>query len=249
METKGHIVNIPPLFKGKNYDNWKQRMMSLFYAYHIDMWDVVENDNHILTNKEGEEIPRSLLNQKQKTRFQTVINNLRSLRKTYNNYDHITKNLSFRRRWKPHVTTLRASKDLKKLPMEELLGTLKLSIKSLQGRRSGDTLDKDCSDEDELSFILRKIQSIWNHKKGLTRKKNSRNKKKHFIKKKKSLMATWEDLDLTSSEDEDEEANLCLWQIQHLKMRILSRTSFKFIDSFSWIQRTKKKTFKTAKIF
>ncbi|RDX77541.1 hypothetical protein CR513_42325, partial [Mucuna pruriens] len=38
-------------------------------------------------------------------------------------------------------------------------------------------------------------------------------KKKPFIKKKKkSLMATWEDLDLSSSKDEDEEANICLME-------------------------------------
>ncbi|RDY04540.1 hypothetical protein CR513_11726, partial [Mucuna pruriens] len=33
---------------------------------------------------------------------------------------------------------------------------------------------------------------------------------KPFIKKKKSLMTTWEVLDLLSSKDKDEEANLCL---------------------------------------
>ncbi|RDX81966.1 hypothetical protein CR513_37300, partial [Mucuna pruriens] len=55
-------------------------------------------------------------------RFQTIINNLRSLSKTYDNYDHIIKILrSLPRRWRPQVTTLRRSKDLKKLLMEELL--------------------------------------------------------------------------------------------------------------------------------
>ncbi|RDX81479.1 hypothetical protein CR513_37835, partial [Mucuna pruriens] len=54
-------------------------------------------------------------------RFQTIINNLRSLGRIYDNYDHITKNLR-----KTIVIALRASKDLKRIPMEELLGTLKI---------------------------------------------------------------------------------------------------------------------------
>ncbi|RDX64780.1 hypothetical protein CR513_56619, partial [Mucuna pruriens] len=43
MENKGHVVIRPPLFKGQNYDYWKQRMIEFFDACHIDMWDVVKN--------------------------------------------------------------------------------------------------------------------------------------------------------------------------------------------------------------
>ncbi|RDX92995.1 hypothetical protein CR513_24806, partial [Mucuna pruriens] len=170
-------------------------------------------------------------------RFQKIINNLRSLGKTYDNYDHITKILrSLPRRWRPQVTTLRASKDLKKLPMEELLGMLKFSkMEALKGSTSkafkvvescGDISYGDFSYKDELSFILRKIQSMWKHKRGPRwknnfkkhtketenktqvvcyeckelgnfksecpnlEKKEEKEKKKTFIKKKKSLMAT-----------------------------------------------------------
>ncbi|RDY10771.1 hypothetical protein CR513_04654, partial [Mucuna pruriens] len=108
-----------------------------------------------------------------------------SLGKTYDNYDHITKILrSLPRRWRPQVTALRASKDLKKLPMEEFLGTFEvhkmvlnkdkgqpkgnlngLASKAIKAKEScGSTSDKDCSDEDKLSFILRKIQSMLKHK-------------------------------------------------------------------------------------
>ncbi|RDX94969.1 hypothetical protein CR513_22580, partial [Mucuna pruriens] len=51
--------------------------------------------------------------------FQTIFNNQKSLGKTYDNCDHITKILQ--------VTTLKVSKDLKKLPMEKLLGKLKVN--------------------------------------------------------------------------------------------------------------------------
>ncbi|RDY10721.1 hypothetical protein CR513_04718, partial [Mucuna pruriens] len=60
-------------------------------------------------------------------RFQTIINNFISLGKTYDNYNHITKILrSLFRKWRPQVTALRASKDLKKLPM--------MNSSSFQGR-------------------------------------------------------------------------------------------------------------------
>ncbi|RDX74442.1 hypothetical protein CR513_45814, partial [Mucuna pruriens] len=303
METEGHIVNRPPLFKGQNYSYCKQRMMEFFIVCHIDMWDVVENDNYIPTNKEGAKTPRSSWNGEQKTRnflmyaltkskyeevynsklseemwdtlalayegmsqvrdytismlvdkyelfkmednktiylmfgrFKIIVYNLRSLGKTYANYDHITKILRI----------LRASKDLKKLPMEELLGMLKapkgLTSKAFKAKESfGDTSHEDCFDEDELSFISKKIQSIWKHKKGSRWKNNFRkhtketkdqmqvvsyefkkprhfkfecpnleNKKKPFIKQMKSLITTWKDFDLSSSKDENEEPKLYL---------------------------------------
>ncbi|RDY05820.1 hypothetical protein CR513_10293, partial [Mucuna pruriens] len=146
MENKGCVVNGPLLFKGKNYDYCKKRMMTFFDACHIDMWGIVENGNHILTNKEKN--TRYLLNSKARNvlmsilteleyekdslalayegtsqvrdynismlvhqyelfkmednetidlmfgRFQTIINNLRSLGITYDNYDYIAKILS-----------------------------------------------------------------------------------------------------------------------------------------------------------
>ncbi|RDX88300.1 hypothetical protein CR513_30124, partial [Mucuna pruriens] len=115
-------------------------------------------------------------------RFQTIINRLRSLGKTYDNYDYITKILrSLPRRWRLHVATVRASQDLKKISMEELLGTLKMkgnekenpyplkahkapkgsSSKAFKVEEScGNKSNKDCSNEDELSFISRKFQSM-----------------------------------------------------------------------------------------
>ncbi|XP_020209697.1 uncharacterized protein LOC109794666 [Cajanus cajan] len=65
-------------------------------------------------------------------RFQTIVNELSFLGKTYN-FDHIDKLLrSLPRKWRPQVTTLRASKDLEKLSLEELVGLLKVHEMELQ---------------------------------------------------------------------------------------------------------------------
>ncbi|RDX86691.1 hypothetical protein CR513_31955, partial [Mucuna pruriens] len=106
-------------------------------------------------------------------RLQMIISNLRSLGKTYDNYDHITKILrSLPRRWRPQVIALRASKDLKKIPMEELPGSTSKAFKVYESY--GNTSDEGCFDEDELSFISRKIQSMWKHKRGSRWKNNFR---------------------------------------------------------------------------
>jgi len=65
--------------------------------------------------------------------FQTILNELRSLGRTYDNYDHINKILrSLSRKWRPQVTTLKALKNLDSMFLEELVGTLKVHEQELQ---------------------------------------------------------------------------------------------------------------------
>ena len=66
-------------------------------------------------------------------RFQTILNELRSLGKTYDNYDHIDKILrSLSRKWRPQVTMLRAIKNLDSMSFEEFISTLKVHEQELQ---------------------------------------------------------------------------------------------------------------------
>nr|KYP35598.1 hypothetical protein KK1_043361 [Cajanus cajan] len=71
-------------------------------------------------------------------RFQTIVNELSFLGRTYDNFDHIDKLLrSLPRKWRPRVTTLRASKNLEKLYLEELIGLLKVHELELQQDDAG----------------------------------------------------------------------------------------------------------------
>ncbi|XP_029124661.1 uncharacterized protein LOC114914982 [Cajanus cajan] len=66
-------------------------------------------------------------------RFQTIVNELSFLGRTYDNFDHIDKLLqSLPRKWRPQVTALRASKNLEKLSLEELTRLLKVHELELQ---------------------------------------------------------------------------------------------------------------------
>ena len=61
------------------------------------------------------------------SRFQTIINELSFLGRTYTIFDHIDKLLrSLPRKWRLQVTALRASKNLEKMTLEELIGLLKV---------------------------------------------------------------------------------------------------------------------------
>nr|KYP40622.1 hypothetical protein KK1_038044 [Cajanus cajan] len=71
-------------------------------------------------------------------RFQTIVNKLFFLGRTYENSDHIDKLLqSLPRKWRPQVTALRVSKNLEKLSLEELIGLLKVHELELQQDDAG----------------------------------------------------------------------------------------------------------------
>jgi len=64
--------------------------------------------------------------------FKTILNELRSLGRTYDNYYHIDKILrSLSRKWRQQVTTLRALKNLDSMYLEELVSTLKVHEQEL----------------------------------------------------------------------------------------------------------------------
>ncbi|RDX85900.1 hypothetical protein CR513_32843, partial [Mucuna pruriens] len=94
-------------------------------------------------------------------RFEKIINNLKSLGKTYDNYNHMAKFL--RRKTYDNYNHLAKFE--------------KHNVKAFKVEEScGDTSDKDCFDKDQLSFISRKIQSLWKHK---IRSRWKNNFKKH----------------------------------------------------------------------
>jgi len=65
--------------------------------------------------------------------FQTILNELRCLKKTFDNYDNIEKTLrSLSRKWRSLVTILRIVKNLDSMSIVELIGTLKVHEQELQ---------------------------------------------------------------------------------------------------------------------
>ena len=42
MMEERYVMNKLPMFKGANYNYWKDKIIVFFESTHIDMWDVVE---------------------------------------------------------------------------------------------------------------------------------------------------------------------------------------------------------------
>jgi len=56
---EGYSTNKSPMFRSVKYDYWKEWMVTHFESIYIDLWDVVENENHIPYDDELNEIQRS----------------------------------------------------------------------------------------------------------------------------------------------------------------------------------------------
>ena len=56
---EGFATNKSPLFKGINYDYWKENMIAHFKSIHIELLDVVENRDYIPYDVQLNGIPRS----------------------------------------------------------------------------------------------------------------------------------------------------------------------------------------------
>ncbi|KAG4924582.1 hypothetical protein JHK87_050122 [Glycine soja] len=102
---EGYSTNKQPMFRGVTYDYWKEQKIAHFKSIHIDLWDVVENGNYITYEDELNEFPRKGGDiQRMFGCIQTILNELRSLGRTYDNYDHIDKILrSLSRKSRPQV--------------------------------------------------------------------------------------------------------------------------------------------------
>ncbi|GAU50223.1 hypothetical protein TSUD_409020 [Trifolium subterraneum] len=170
-------------------------------------------------------------------RFTSIINELNSLGKAYTTHERIRKILRcLPKTWRPIVTAITVAKDLTKVSLEDLIGSLKAHESVLQEDKpkkkmialetqSGECSQKDetlCEneeslqedDEEEIAFLSRRIQRLMTRrnqlKKNFQPKRNGAKPEKKSFFKKKSMMATWDDLEEAQSEDEEQETNVCL---------------------------------------
>ncbi|KAL2330648.1 hypothetical protein Fmac_018229 [Flemingia macrophylla] len=119
--------------KVHNFKSVKQMWDTLALTYEGST-EVKRNKLSLLTRKyELFEMEENESIQIMFDRFQTIVNELSFLGRTYDNFHHIDKILrSLPRKWRPQVTALRASKDLQKLSLEEFIGLLKVHELELQ---------------------------------------------------------------------------------------------------------------------
>ncbi|GAU48747.1 hypothetical protein TSUD_241680 [Trifolium subterraneum] len=288
--SEGGSSNTPPLFDGDNYYYWKDKMELFLRSQDNNMeeydrimecktakeiWETLQT-HHEGTNSVKEtridigvrkfelfEMKEEETIDQMYGRFTRFINELNSLGKSYTTHERIRKILRcLPKTWRSIVTAITVAKDLTKVSLEDLIGSLKAHESVLQEDKPKrkmialETQSRECSqkdetlcedeeslqedDEEELAFLSRRIQRLMTRrnqlKKNFQPKRNGakpevdlskiqcygcnqfghykndcpKNKQKKPFFKKKSMMATWDDLEEAQSEDEEQEANVCL---------------------------------------
>ncbi|RVX19214.1 hypothetical protein CK203_008602 [Vitis vinifera] len=115
------------------------------------------------------------------TRFINIVNSLKALGKTYKESEQVMKILrSLPSKWHTKVTAIQEAKDLTKLPMEELIGSLMTYeinlVKKLQEgedkKKKSITLkaktkeeEKPSEEDDDLALIIRKLNKYMRNEK------------------------------------------------------------------------------------
>ncbi|GKC47543.1 UBN2 domain-containing protein, partial [Tanacetum coccineum] len=104
------------------------------------------------------------------TRFNTIVTSLKSLDKDYSNKNHVRKFLrALLLRWRPKVTTIEETKDLAELPLDDLIGNLKVyemvlrndGIASKSLKKSDEDKDEDDEEEEEEEEFNSIVKNLW----------------------------------------------------------------------------------------
>ncbi|GAV61788.1 UBN2 domain-containing protein, partial [Cephalotus follicularis] len=171
------------------------------------------------------------------TRFTTIVNSLKNLGKSYSNQELVRKILRcLPRNWTPKVTTIEEAKDLSTLPLEQLLGSLMTHETTMKNHEHVEVKkkktislkaskeDSESDDDGDLALITSQFKKFLKSQKGKKSLKNDclNLKKKEKVnkersKKKKAMVATWDDSDPSRSKEEesDEEVvNLALMAME-----------------------------------
>ncbi|EHA8586596.1 putative girdin-like [Cocos nucifera] len=196
------------------------------------------------------------------TKFTEIINTLNGLGKIYSDYDLICKVLrSLPKDWEAKMTAIQEAKDLTKLSLEELMGSLMthemhrapkedeeepkkmktIAFKSTSNYQESDESKEDEEKDDEGIVLLSRKFKNFLIKKDIKKKKKKEkkiitNNQMHPKKMKRSaLPGLLKSGDSSSSDEEEEMENLCLMTLEDEKnFENSSNFTFdKLLDAFN----------------
>ncbi|GJV99073.1 copia protein, partial [Tanacetum coccineum] len=137
----------PPLFQANCFIYWKNHFETYVKSKDIDLWHIIVHGNYKATiKKEGkveiiryekyEESHKNMISKNDEAkmtidcafaRFNTIITSLKALDKSFSSRNYVRKFLrALPTKWRPKVKAIEESKDLSTLPLDELIGNLKV---------------------------------------------------------------------------------------------------------------------------
>ncbi|GKC83755.1 hypothetical protein Tco_1139472 [Tanacetum coccineum] len=183
---KGQSMQTPPLFESDSFIYWKNRFEKYVKSKDLDLWHVITNGDF----QPIEQNPKTKLDEQVKdnkinllvqqyeqfvireyesidsafARFNTIITSLKALDEGYSSKNYVRKFLrALHPKWRAKVTTIKDSKNLTSLSLDELIGNLKVhemiikkdsEIVKAKGERRSLALKakKESSDEECSTF-------------------------------------------------------------------------------------------------
>ncbi|GKC81233.1 retrovirus-related pol polyprotein from transposon TNT 1-94 [Tanacetum coccineum] len=163
---EGCSMQRPPLLKPNGFCFWKARFETYVKSKDIDLWQVIQNNDFYF---EVEDEKFSISNEETIdsgfTRFNAIVTSLKSLDPDYSSKNHVRKFLCVvPLKWRAKVVAIGEATDLASLPLDELIGNLKVKSLALkakvtreQTRDNSDSQggsDKDIDEEEAGVFNL-----------------------------------------------------------------------------------------------
>ncbi|GKA98081.1 zf-CCHC domain-containing protein [Tanacetum coccineum] len=123
--VEGCSMQRPPLLEPNGFCFWKARFETYVKSKDIDLWQVIQNGDLYYEVKDSEtKLMKETIGY---TRFNAIVNSLKSLDPDYSSKNHIRQFLrALPLKWRANVTTIEKAKDLATLPLYELIGNLKV---------------------------------------------------------------------------------------------------------------------------
>ncbi|GKD20838.1 retrovirus-related pol polyprotein from transposon TNT 1-94 [Tanacetum coccineum] len=191
---EGQSMQRPPLFEANCFIYWKNRFETYVKSKDIDLWHIIVYGNYkpTIKNKDGNKQVKDnkidLFVQKYEefvisddetidcafARFNTIITSLKALDKSFSSRNHVRKFLrAIPTKWRPKAMAIEESKDLSTLPLDEIIGNLKVyevvlekyseisngkkeKYKSLalKARKASSDEEVSCSDSDDEEYAM-----------------------------------------------------------------------------------------------
>ncbi|KAL5551274.1 hypothetical protein UlMin_001450 [Ulmus minor] len=142
LMSEGNSTTRPPLFNGNNYGYWNARMTIFLQSMDYELWDVIEKGPYIPMKKCEESLVEKLKSEWDDTDKKRIsinaramntlfcalsmeeFNRIRSCKTVKDIWNTLEILRSLPKQWEAKVTAIQEAKDLSKLPLDELIGSL-----------------------------------------------------------------------------------------------------------------------------